>query len=509
MMSTIEHLQLFSEHFTNFATIWACCDVVIFLTFILFYKTHVLRQKHLYQLEKAQQARELERKKSRASKKWERSSIDISANHSSEQSSKSKGFDHALSKFRDSITGIALFRKTSSSRECTASNNKSFVLRRFPSRTNESAKDIERDGVRKTKYHAPPAPTIEEEPERERRSTQLAALPIPSNSCASPQTPSLGSPSLDSITASSPDSRTSANSVNSVASSDTDAASPLPSMTPSCSRETSGVSDASTADVRRRSKDSRRRRLTPSSSSRARSRERSKPVRAPKEKVRASSRPSSARACRSKSPERRKYGKRKASNVVKATNYTPKMTSSYSIENTKKKGRARSRGKSGPTSAARSASTVRSRPKAKGKKHAKDVKRARSKSGRDKKNKGKGKKEKEDEEIGRLKRIDNIAIDRALHRQTSRSHSSLSSSLKNLPGLDMIVRQITPKKKKNALKKAVVPRRTLSNAEAGLTSRSPSKSRSKSRSKSTQVKTKQKAKVSTKHKKTRAKRSNK
>ena len=48
--------------------------------------------------------------------------------------------------------------------------------------------------------------------------------------------------------------------------------------------------------------------------------------RRPKERAqgRSSSRSGSARVCKSKSPERRKYGKRKASNSVKAANNTPR-----------------------------------------------------------------------------------------------------------------------------------------------------------------------------------------
>ena len=59
ILSMIEHLQLFSEHYINFTTIWTVCDIIVFLTFILFYKTHVLRQRKIFIMD--QQERELER----------------------------------------------------------------------------------------------------------------------------------------------------------------------------------------------------------------------------------------------------------------------------------------------------------------------------------------------------------------------------------------------------------------------------------------------------------------
>eukprot|EP01084_Bolivina_argentea_P083754 151629_1 len=64
ILSIIEHLQLFGDNFVNFATIWAICDVVIFVTFILFYRLYVLRQKQVYMME--QKARELEREARRS-----------------------------------------------------------------------------------------------------------------------------------------------------------------------------------------------------------------------------------------------------------------------------------------------------------------------------------------------------------------------------------------------------------------------------------------------------------
>ena len=165
-ISMVEHLQfnLFNKHFFNFATVWASCDIIIFLTFILFYKTHVLRQRKIYIMD--QQERELER----AAKRRQRDGSKQSSTHIKSNATIHKEESQSYGLFRRltsiDIPRVSIIFRNEDSKKLP--NRKSISRKSISRNTNTGSAKSDRTAKSRensTKDYQQPPTTIEEEME--------------------------------------------------------------------------------------------------------------------------------------------------------------------------------------------------------------------------------------------------------------------------------------------------------------------------------------------------------